>query len=61
MRCPYNTTLLAVGITYYCIDDDGQIQQDSTITAEQHIWPDCLRDKCAAWRDGACCYSAPNI
>ena len=56
MKCPYNIDIVQIcqSAHYY----NGKEQLSSVITGltEQHRFSECLKEECAAFKDGKCNY-----
>lgn len=57
MKCPY-TILDAAQVTtnYYEYNENGDLTLNRCTLTEQRDLMDCLKEECAAWRDGRCTY-----
>lgn len=62
MKCPYNILDVAqININEFTYDEAGNCTRQAHRLVEQKDLMDCLREDCAAWRDGRCdCRGAVN-
>ena len=57
MKCPYNSDqTMQININRYAFDENGNCTSHQHKLVEQRALMDCLREECAAWRDGRCEY-----
>lgn len=56
MKCPYAVNIQQYTQSMNGYDEDGNLVNESTMMVELHPFADCLKEECAAWRDGACGY-----
>ncbi|MEG1276202.1 MAG: hypothetical protein RSD27_11025 [Ruthenibacterium sp.] len=56
MICPYATHIEQYIRHVYTLDDDGRVTQDDCALKERHLFADCPKEACGAWRDGRCGY-----
>lgn len=56
MKCPYMKTVIDYTHTSTVYNSDGLVKE----VISQNIYIDnmrvCIKDDCAAWRNGKCCY-----
>lgn len=57
MKCPHVPgTSEQANDHKYEYDEYGRLARETHILIEKRIWPDCLKEGCAAWFEGRCTY-----
>lgn len=56
MKCPYAVDRHCVTQTHFEYDEEGVETFRQTVEDNTAEFVDCLKDGCAAWRDGRCQY-----
>lgn len=57
MKCPYTIfDIVQTNVNEFVYDESGNCIRQTHRLAEQKDLMDCLREECAAWRDGRCEY-----
>lgn len=57
MKCPYTVDqTVQINVNLYTFDESGNCTKHRHELVEQRDLMDCLREECAAWRDGRCEY-----
>lgn len=56
LKCPYMVIRKAIDETINEFDDNNCCTYGITTNICSYKMPDCLKDRCAAWRHGRCKY-----
>lgn len=57
MKCPYNIDqTVQINVNRYDYDENGNCTKHRHKLVEQRTLADCVKEDCAAWRDGHCEY-----
>lgn len=57
MKCPYAIDqTVQINVNCYEYNENGNCVKHRQKLVEQHGLMDCLKENCAAWRDGHCEY-----
>lgn len=58
MKCPYREELEThIQRWVQLTPEDGDSTKCTTVEQWLHEWADCLKEECAAWQNGHCCYN----
>lgn len=56
MKCPYNIEITQICQSAYFYKDEDKIASVITGLSEQHRFTECLKEECAAYKNGECTY-----